>query len=85
MPKYYVSDGVDRIIIVAANPLQACVDSVLNGRVKTIMVDGYYSVNETGFKEEGDFKLNGAVFNPGDYLVYSDLVNEACIIQMNNN
>jgi len=53
MPKFYVSDGVERTIIEADSALQACFRSIKH-RFKGIPVNGYYKVSEQGYDKHDD-------------------------------
>lgn len=53
MPKYYVHDGVEKTIIEADGPLQACFRSI-QYRFQGIPVNGFYKVSEQGFENHED-------------------------------
>ena len=53
MPKYYVHDGVEKTIIEADGPLQACFRSI-KYRFTGIPVNGFYKVSEQGFENHED-------------------------------
>ena len=53
MPKFYVSDGVEKSVLEADNALQACF-RCLQYRFQGIPVNGFYKVSEQGFNNHED-------------------------------
>lgn len=53
MPKYYINDGMEKVIVVAKTPQDACCIAVLN-RLSTFIVNGIYIVSERGFETHED-------------------------------
>lgn len=47
MPKYYISDGLEKAIVSADNPVTACIKAVGNF-FNSIPVGGYYDLSEVG-------------------------------------
>ena len=66
MPKYYIYDGLERAVISANNPVEACIKAVANF-FSSVPVGGYYDLSETGhynpefLAEEPDKYLEGHV------------------------
>ena len=50
MPKYYVKDGAEKVVLMANSPIEACCQAVLS-RFNTFVVNGFYIVSEIGFDE----------------------------------
>lgn len=53
MPKFYIHDGLEKTVIIADHPLQACFKAIKH-RFKGIPVHGYYKVSEKGFENHDD-------------------------------
>lgn len=53
MPKFYVHDGLEKTIIIADHPLQACFKAIKH-RFEGIPVNGYYKISEKGFENHDD-------------------------------
>lgn len=66
MPKYYISDGWQNVVVDSVGPTEACVKALLLGKFHTAMVNGHYYVSEQGL----------SVLHDEDLLISSDLVNE---------
>lgn len=47
MPKYYINDGLERAVVSAANPVEACIKAV-GHFFASIPVGGYYDLSEIG-------------------------------------
>lgn len=66
MPKFYINDGVERVIIDDKNPEYACVRSLVIGKFSSFIVNGYYIVSEKGFDCHDD-----------DIVISSNIINNA--------
>ena len=53
MPKFYISDGVEKAVLEADNALQACFRCIQH-RFQGIPVNGFYKVSEQGFNNHDD-------------------------------
>ena len=53
MPKFYVYDGLEKTIINADSPLQACFRAIKHIS-KHVPVNGLYKVSEQGFEDHDD-------------------------------
>jgi|TARA_Y100001938_G_C8085690_1_gene431856 hypothetical protein len=53
VPKYYVTDGVERAVISSDDPYNAVCECVLE-RFSTFVVNGLYIVSEKGFDTHPD-------------------------------
>ena len=53
MPKFYVYDGLEKTIINADSPLQACFRAIKH-IFKDVPVNGFYKVSEQGFEDHDD-------------------------------
>ena len=53
MPKFYVHDGLEKTIITADSPLQACFRAIKH-IFKDVPVNGFYKVSEQGFEDHDD-------------------------------
>tara|TARA_R110002020_G_C16177217_1_gene764502 strand:+ start:874 stop:1173 length:300 start_codon:yes stop_codon:yes gene_type:complete len=53
MPKFYVHDGLEKTIITADSPLQACFRAIKH-IFKDVPINGFYKVSEQGFEEHDD-------------------------------
>ena len=53
MPKYYIKDGVEEVVIDAPEPEEAVVKAVLHF-FNTFIVNGFYLVSERGFGKHTD-------------------------------
>lgn len=65
MPKYYVSDGIENIIIDAPDHMFACVHALESEKLHAIISGGFYIVSERGFDPHDD-----------DVAISSDDVND---------
>jgi hypothetical protein len=64
MPKFYISDGKERVLIDDKTPEDACVRALLIGKFSTFLVNGYYIVSELGFEPHDN-----------DIIISSDTIN----------
>lgn len=53
MAKYYISDGVEKTVLEADNPLEACF-SAIRYRFQGVPVNGFYKISEMGFERHDD-------------------------------
>ena len=53
MPKFYVHDGLEKTIITADSPLQACFRAIKH-IFKDVPINGFYKVSEQGFEDHDD-------------------------------
>ena len=53
MAKYYISDGVEKTVIEADNPLEGCF-SAIRYRFQGVPVNGFYKISELGFERHDD-------------------------------
>ena len=53
MPKFYVHDGLEKTIITADSPLQACFRAIKH-IFKDVPINGFYKISEQGFEEHDD-------------------------------
>ena len=53
MPKFYVHDGLEKTIITADSPLQACFRAIKH-IFKDVPVNGFNKVSEQGFEDHDD-------------------------------
>ena len=70
MPKYYIDDGKQRVVIDEENPQIACLKCCISKLFDDIVIGGYYRVSEQGFEEGRSAEI---------YWVPTDLVNEMWI------
>ena len=70
MPKYYVSDNDEMVVIDAASPIIACAKCIINNKFSSLMINGYYRVSERGFMPHTD---------GNDLKIPSDEANEAAM------
>lgn len=63
MPKFYISDGDNKVVLDAQSPLSACVKALRYKYIKDIPIDnkgkitGHYLVSERGFENEDSYLL----------------------------
>ena len=50
MPKFYVHDGLEKTIVIADSPLQACFRAIKH-IFKDVPINGFYKVSEQGFED----------------------------------
>ena len=53
MCKYYITDGVEKTVLEAQSPLEACFKSI-RYRFNGVPVNGFYKVSELGFTRHDD-------------------------------
>jgi hypothetical protein len=63
MPKYYISDGAEKTVIDADNPLQACFRAIKH-RFEGVPVKGHYKISEQGFEAHD----NDTVFSSDEVI-----------------
>lgn len=54
VPKYYIRDNNDLVVIDAGSPVLACARALINRKLQSILVGGYYWVSERGFSPHLD-------------------------------
>lgn len=74
MPKFYIDDGEEQVIVTAKNEPAACVMALLKGKFSSFMVNGVYRISEKGFDLHDD-----------DVEINSDLINQVISMKMNIN
>ena len=70
MPKYYIDDGKQRVVLDEENPQVACLKCCMLKLFDDIVIGGHYRVSEQGFEEGRSAEI---------YWVPTDLVNEMWI------
>ena len=53
MPKYYIKDGYEKVVVDAPNAERALVKAILK-YFSTFLVGGFYIVSERGFEDHSD-------------------------------
>ena len=53
MAKYYITDGVEKAVLEADSPLEACFSSI-RYRFQGVPVNGFYKISEVGFTQHDD-------------------------------
>ena len=53
MPKFFVHDGLEKTIVIADSPLQACFRAIKH-IFKDVPIIGFYKVSEQGFEDHDD-------------------------------
>lgn len=61
MPKFYINDGFEQVIIDAEDPLDACVKSLKTEKLSSVMLNGFYNVSEKGFDSKGQIYVDSNV------------------------
>jgi len=74
VPKYYIDDGEDQVIVTAKSAHYACVLALLSGKFSSFMVNGIYRVSERGFDEHDD-----------DLNISSEVINEVISMKLKIN
>ena len=73
MPKFYITDGTEKTILDADNPLQACFRCI-QYRFQGIPVNGFYKVSEQGFENHED----DAIFSSDEVVAgFIDMMEKA--------
>jgi len=62
MPKYYIQNGVERTVVDASQPIEACVKACRSGRLPSVLVGGVYILSERGF-DRGTLRLSSDTVN----------------------
>jgi hypothetical protein len=64
MPKFYIDDGREQVLVTAKNAHYACVLALMSGKFASFMVNGFYRVSERGWEiHDDDIEINSEVIN----------------------
>ncbi len=75
MPKYYIQDGMERVIQEGDCPANACAMAVLN-KFATFMVNGVYNVSERGFDNKNQLPVSSDLVMEYIYDIIKDKLEE---------